>query len=239
MPNFIERPHYLEKIKTHFSINSVVALLGPRQCGKTTLANQYAQHEEKVHFFDLEDTRDLAALQQPFLALEALEGLIIIDEIQRIPELFPILRVLVDQKKNKRFLILGSASRDLIKQSSETLAGRLSYIEVHPFSLNEVSDIKQLHLYGGFPQSYLNPNHAFDWLEQYVRTFLERDIPNLGFSISPLTMRRFWSMLANYHGNIFNASEIGRSLGVSDHTVKKYLDILTGTFYGSSALSLV
>lgn len=162
--------------------------------------------------------------------LEDLRGLIIIDEIQRVPNLFTALRVLVDQKKDQKFLILGSASRDLIRQSSETLAGRISYVEVFPFSLGEVDNLQRLHLVGGFPKSYLNPETSSDWLEGYIRTFLERDIPNLGFSIPPLTLRRFWSMLAHYHGNSFNASEISRSLGVSDHMVKQYLDILSGTF---------
>ena len=230
MNNLVQRTAYLASITDNFRSHPIVALLGPRQCGKTTLAQQYAKNFSEVHFFDLEDMRDLAALQQPLLALENLEGLIIIDEIQRLPELFPTLRVLVDQRKNCKFLILGSASRDLLKQSSETLAGRIAYIEVHPFSLLEVSNLPQLHLLGGYPNSYLHPNTAFNWLEQYIRTFLERDIPNLGFSIPAVTMRRFWTMLAHYHANIFNASEIGRSLGINDHTVKNYLDILSGTF---------
>ncbi|WP_342270028.1 ATP-binding protein [Rickettsia endosymbiont of Orchestes rusci] len=230
MKAIIKREHYLQKIETQFLSHIIVALLGPRQCGKTTLAHQFAHAKEEVHFFDLEDTRDLAALENPYITLKDKKGLIIIDEIQRLPNLFPTLRVLADEHKERYFLILGSASRDLIKQGSETLAGRISYIEVHPFSLLEVSNINHLHLLGGFPKSYLYPKTGFDWLEQYIRTFLERDIPNLGFSIPPITLRRFWTMLAHYHGNIFNASEIGKSLGVSDHTIKNYLDILTGTF---------
>ncbi|WP_341793278.1 MULTISPECIES: ATP-binding protein [unclassified Rickettsia] len=230
MKAIIKREHYLQKIETQFLSHIIVALLGPRQCGKTTLAHQFAHAKEEVHFFDLEDTRDLAALENPYITLKDKKGLIIIDEIQRLPNLFPTLRVLADEQKERYFLILGSASRDLIKQGSETLAGRISYIEVHPFSLLEVSNINHLHLLGGFPKSYLYPKTGFDWLEQYIRTFLERDIPNLGFSIPPITLRRFWTMLAHYHGNIFNASEIGKSLGVSDHTIKNYLDILTGTF---------
>nr|WP_253308337.1 ATP-binding protein [Rickettsia endosymbiont of Ceutorhynchus assimilis] len=230
MKAIIKREHYLQKMETQFLSHIIVALLGPRQCGKTTLAHQFAHAKEEVHFFDLEDTRDLAALENPYITLKDKKGLIIIDEIQRLPNLFPTLRVLADEHKERYFLILGSASRDLIKQGSETLAGRISYIEVHPFSLLEVSNINHLHLLGGFPKSYLYPKTGFDWLEQYIRTFLERDIPNLGFSIPPITLRRFWTMLAHYHGNIFNASEIGKSLGVSDHTIKNYLDILTGTF---------
>lgn len=230
MTSLVQRTFYLDTIKTHFISHPIIALLGPRQCGKTTLARQFSELFPTVHFFDLEDARDLAALQQPYLALGELNGLIIIDEVQRLPELFPTLRVLADEHKDRKFLILGSASRDLLKQSSETLAGRIAYIEVHPFSLLEVSNTQQLYLFGGFPNSYLHPETAFNWIEQYVRTFLERDIPNLGFSIPPATMRRFWTMLAHYHANIFNASEIGRSLGISDHTVKNYLDILSGTF---------
>ena len=230
MSALVQRDFYLKNISANFNSHPVVALLGPRQCGKTTLARQFSDQYSNVHFFDLEDTRDIAALQQPHLALEGLSGLIFIDEIQRVPELFPSLRVLADQQKDRKFLILGSASRDLIRQSSETLAGRIAYIDIHPFSLAEVHNMQQLHLFGGYPNSYLYPETAFNWLEQYIRTFLERDIPNLGFSIPAVTMRRFWTMLAHYHANTFNASEIGRSLGVSDHTVKSYLDILSGTF---------
>jgi predicted AAA+ superfamily ATPase len=193
------------------------------------MARQYANNKD-VHFFDLEDSRDVVALSHPHLALGPLRGLIILDEIQRLPDLFPTLRVLADEKQERQFLILGSASRDLIHQSSESLAGRIAYIEVHPFSLAEVDNWQQLHLLGGFPNSYLHPSTAHDWLEQYIRTFLERDVPNLGFSVPSLTMRRFWTMLSHYHGNTFNASEISRSLGISDHTVKRYLDILSGTF---------
>lgn len=230
MKSIVLRPKYIHTMQSYFKSHPIVALLGARQCGKTTLARQYASHVGSAHFFDLEDTRDIAALENPYLAIQPLEGLIIIDEIQRMPQLFPALRVMADQNHNKQFLILGSASRHLIQQSSETLAGRLAYQEVHPFSMQEVDNVSNLHLYGGFPKSYLHPSTAWDWLEQYIRTFLEQDIPNLGFSIPPLTMRRFWSMLAHYHANTFNASEISRSLGVSDHTVRRYLDILSGTF---------
>jgi len=230
MSALIKRTRYYHNISRQLLSHQIVALLGPRQSGKTTLAKQYSStFTGQVHFFDLEDSRDLARLSNPYLAFESLRGLIIIDEIQLLPDLFKTLRVLTDDKQQRQFLILGSASRDLIRQSSETLAGRIAYIEVSPFSLLEVHDVERLHLFGGFPNSYLTTT-SFDWLEQYIRTFLERDIPNLGFSISPVTLRRFWSMLAHYHGNIFNASEIGRSLGLSDHTLKNYLDILCGTF---------
>ncbi len=236
--NFMDRqrPSFITRIQKAFQTHPVVAILGPRQCGKTTLSHLYLEQQklqQKAHIFDLEDPTDLAVMQNPKTALEGLEGLVVIDEIQRLPDLFPVLRVLVDRKKKDRqFLILGSASRDLIRQSSETLAGRIAYIELTPFSLSEVDTLKTLWLRGGFPNSYLAPSDegsAF-WREEYVATFLERDIPNLGIRIAPTALRRFWLMLTHYHGQVFNASEIGRSLGIADTTVRSYLDILTGTF---------
>lgn len=227
------RPDFLSQIKRRFSVNPVVALLGPRQCGKTTLARQFLEAcEENIHYFDLENPLHLAKLQEPMLALESVEGLVVIDEIQRRPDLFPILRVLVDQHKKRKFLILGSASRDLIAQSSETLAGRISYLECTPFLLSEV-DQSQVMLYrGGFPRSLLaeHDQDSYQWREDYISTFLERDIPNLGFKVPARTMRRFWMMLAHYHGQTLNASELGGTLGVAHTTVRHYLDILIGTF---------
>ena len=226
------RESYLARIGEVFEIHSVCALLGPRQCGKTTIANQYAsRYKESVHIFDLEDTLDLSKLQNPKLALEPLNGLIIIDEIQRQPELFPMLRVLVD-KYNKKFLILGSASRELIRQSSETLAGRIAYIEVTPFALTEIKDINKLFVRGGYPKSFLanSLTQSINWRKSYIRTFLEQDIRALGFDVSPETMRRFWQMLAHYHGQIFNASSIANSIQVTNKTASRYLDILVGTF---------
>ena len=213
----------------------VVAILGPRQCGKTTLARQFARREaaDPVHRFDLEDPRDLAKLEQPMLALEGLHGLVIIDEIQRRPGLFPVLRVLVDQEPKTKYLILGSASRDLLAQSSESLAGRISYVELGGFSLDLLPDAaERLWVRGGFPKSYLaaSAEASFQWRQDFITTFLERDLPNLGLRIPATTLRRFWMMLAHYHGQIFNAAEIGRSLSVSDATAKRYLDILSGTF---------
>ncbi len=226
----INRNNFIQAITEAFQVHPVVALLGPRQCGKTTLAQQFATHE--FHLFDLEDPDDLAKLDHPKLALNDLLGLIIIDEIQRHPELFPLLRVLVDQHKKRQFLILGSASRDLIKQSSESLAGRIRYMEITPFSYPEVDNIKQLWVRGGFPNAYLAHSDAAsdEWRNAYITTFLERDIPNLGIHIPARTLRRFWMMLAHYHSGIFNSVEIGASLGVAHTTVRHYLDILTGTF---------
>lgn len=231
----MNRNHFIEKIEKAFEVHPVVAILGPRQCGKTTLARMYKdlfKESEPFTYFDLEDPRHLARLESPILALEELGGTIIIDEVQRLPDLFPIIRVIVDQKKNQRFLILGSASRDLIKQSSESLAGRIRYLELTPFSLNETKDLKTSWLRGGFPKSFLAASDAksFEWRQAYIATFLERDIPNLGITIPPRTLRRFYMMLAHYHGNAFNASEIGNSLGISHTTSRRYLDILSGTF---------
>lgn len=233
---FIKRSSYLSQINKAFRSHSIVAILGPRQCGKTTLARDYVERKkltEKAFLFDLEDPADLAVLQNPKTVLESLDGLVIIDEIQRIPELFPILRVLVDQPKFRRkFLILGSASRDLIRQSSETLAGRIAYIELTPFSLAEVDHIEKLWLQGGFPHSYLakSVEDSIYWRKQYISTFLERDIPNLGIRIPPSTLRRFWTMLAHYHGQLSNFSEIGTAMGIADTTARHYLDILAGSF---------
>ena len=228
----IKRRYFFEEIHFHYSIHSVCGLLGPRQVGKTTLAKEYAKEYTNPIFFDLENPIDLARLQNPMITLSELTNdLIIIDEVQKVPELFPLIRVLVDERPRK-FLILGSASRDLLRQSSETLAGRIGYIELPPFSMQEVGEYKKLWLQGGFPRSYLaiNQHASYEWRQHYITTFMERDIPNLGFNISPTQIRKLWMMLAHNHGNILNASELGVSLGVSHHTVRNYIDILTGTF---------
>lgn len=233
----MDRHKYLKNIELSFRVHAASVLLGPRQVGKTTLAKVFLEKSafKEVYFFDLENPLDLSRLENPMLALGPLANcLIVIDEVQRVPELFPSLRVLIDDKeKNRKFLILGSASRDLIRQSSETLAGRIGYIELMPFSLDEVGfEIEKLWLRGGFPLSYLaaTEGDSFLWRQSYITTFLERDIPNLGFQIPPQQMRRFWLMLAHYHGQIFHTSELAKSLGISDHLVRKYLDILAGTF---------
>lgn len=229
------RKKYLKKIEHAFLSSSACAILGPRQCGKTTLAKQYCSKiKEDVSFFDLEDPLDLAKLDSPKLALEHLQGLIVIDEIQRRPDLFPVLRVLIDADTttNQRFLLLGSASQDLIRQSSETLAGRITYVELPPFTLEEVGNEHKLLTRGGFPRSYLSRSNdsSMLWRKSYIRNFLERDIRSFGFNIPPKTMRRFWMMIAHYHGQIFNASELARSINISPNTASKYLDILAGTF---------
>lgn len=232
----VQRMHYLQKIEKLFKNHKAVALLGARQCGKTTLSRMYARslpNQELIHVFDLESPIDLARLQNPMTLLRQLSGLIIIDEIQRRPEIFPILRVLLDDESlHQQYLLLGSASRDLIKQSSETLAGRIAYEEISPFSLLEVQDNEKLFLRGGFPKSYLagDDEESSSWRENYIRTYLERDIPALGINIPAITMRRFWMMLTHYNSGIFNASDLAVSMGLSDKTIKHYLDILVGTF---------
>lgn len=231
----MRRPHYLDQIITQLRVHPVCALLGPRQVGKTTLARRFTEEypKDEVRVFDLENPMDLAQFANPYLTLSRLpHQLIVIDEIQLKPDLFSVLRVLVDENRDRKFLILGSASRDLIQQSSETLAGRIGYIELPPFSLQEVKQSSKLWVRGGFPRSYLaaDEQDSYRWRQSYVMTFLERDIPALGFQIPPQSMRRFWLMLAHYHGQILNASDFGRSLGISHHTVRKYLDILSGTF---------
>ena len=233
----MERAAFLGQIARLFRSHPMVGILGPRQCGKTTLARDYIDalsgSEPRVHYFDLEDPGHLNRLADPMLALESLEGLIVIDEIQRSPELFPLLRVLVDRKPpSQRYLILGSASRALIRQSSETLAGRIAYLELPPFTAFEAGDLPRLWLRGGFPPAYLarSDDDSMVWRKAYVTTFLERDVPALGIDFAANTMRRFWMMLAHWHGNVFNASDLARSLDVSPPTVKRYLDILDGTF---------
>ncbi len=228
--SFIDRKTDIAILTKLMSIFPVTAILGPRQCGKTTLARTLAAD----FYFDLENPQDLARLEQPQLALEDLTGLIVIDEIQRLPDLFPLLRYLVDQGRSRKFVILGSASRDLIRQSSESLAGRIAYLPLGGFRLSDIDPaaIKSLWWRGGLPRSFLaaSDNESLLWRGQYVTTFLERDIPQLGITIPARTLRRFWTMLSHYHGQILNYAEMGRSFGISDMTVRKYCDILEGTF---------
>ncbi|MDP2193991.1 MAG: ATP-binding protein [Alphaproteobacteria bacterium] len=227
----MHRNKYLKEIKEAFELHKVCAILGPRQCGKTTLAKQYAKDLRNVHFFDLENPQDVDILANPSLAFAPLEGLIVIDEIQRRPELFAYLRYLVDSS-DKKFLILGSASQDLIQQSSETLAGRIAYLELPPFQLDEIDDLNKHWIRGGFPISFLamTDTQSEKWRVNYIKTFLERDLSQMGFQIAPQNMRRLWNMLAHYHGQIANLSELSRSLDMTDKTIKKYMDILEGCF---------
>jgi len=231
---FSQRSRLLEMVKERLNHNPAVALLGPRQCGKTTLAKIFSS-EISGEYFDLEDPRDEARLSAPITVLESISGLIVLDEIQRMPELFPLLRVLIDRSEGKRaFLLLGSASPSLIRDVSETLAGRVSFIHMSGFNLSEVgiTNNRKLWIRGGFPRAYLAENDAvsFQWRQDFIQTFLERDIPQFGITIPSRTLRRFWTMLAHYHGQVWNASEFARSLGVSQKTARRYLDILEGAY---------
>lgn len=232
----ILRQRHLEALQGLMKRHPIVAILGARQVGKTTLARELMKRDERsAQVFDLENPADLARLSEPMLALRNLEGLVVLDEIQRRPELFPVLRVLADQPESQtRFLILGSASPDLIRQSSESLAGRIAYYQLEGLTLDEVSTdrMKQLWLRGGFPRSFLaeDDQGSAEWRREFIRTFLERDVPQLGVQVASTTLRRFWTMLAHVHGQIWNASEFSRSFGVADTTVRRYLDLLTSTF---------
>lgn len=213
----------------------MVAIIGARQVGKTTLARALmSERRGPAHRFDLEDPRDLALLADPMLTLEPLRGLVVLDEIHRRPDLFPVLRVLADRRPVRtRFLVLGSASPELLRQGSESLAGRISYHTLPGLSLEEVGpgQLDRLWLRGRFPPAFLARTHAqsAEWRHSFVRTFLERDLPSFGFSLPAETLFRFWSMLAHYHGQVWNAAEFARSFGVSDTTVRRYLDLLTAT----------
>ena len=232
----IERPKHHKRILALLRDYPVVAILGARQVGKTTLALQLLDDATpRGERFDLEDPADLARLSDARLALADLRGLVVIDEIQRAPDLFPVLRVLADRRPiPARFLVLGSASPDLLRQSSETLAGRLAFHTLDGFDLAEVGadNLAALWLRGGFPESFLARSHtaSFEWRRNFIRTFVERDLPQLGIRIAAHTLTRFWSMLAHYHGQVWNASALGRALGVTDKTTRHYLDVLSAAF---------
>jgi uncharacterized protein len=222
----------LERITAALKRSPAVCLIGARQVGKTTLARQVAKQSTATRFFDLENPAHLAQLADPMLTLEPLRGLVVLDEIQRLPDLFPVLRVLTDRpSRPATFLVLGSASPELLRQSSESLAGRIHYHEVDGFDLAETGtdSWRTLWIRGGFPRSFVAPTaeESSEWRRDFVRTFLERDIPQLGFATDATTLRRFWSMVAHFHGQIWNGSEIARSLAIGATSVARYLDLLT------------
>jgi hypothetical protein len=230
----IERTLLKQTIQQKLETNRVVTLIGPRQCGKTTLAREFVS-PSSVNYFDLEDPLSQASLDQPMTTLQDLTGLVVIDEIQRRPEIFPVLRVLADRTPlPARFLILGSASPALLRQSSESLAGRISNIQMSGFNLKEVGAQEQNNLWrrGRFPLSFIAPSEeaSLDWRRDFVHTFLERDIPQFGFNIPSTSLFRFWSLLAHYHGQVWNAAEAARTLTVSEGTARRYVDLLQDLF---------
>ncbi len=230
----LKRARLLATLRAALRRSRVVVLVGPRQCGKTTAARLIVP-AESPNYFDLEDPLSLARLDEPLTALDALRRIVVIDEIQRRPDLFPVLRVLADRRPGRaRFLILGSASRALLKQSSESLAGRMELVTMAGFSLEEVGPRAQGRHWrrGGFPPAYLarSESDSSRWRQQFIQTFLERDLPQLGIRTPAATMLRFWTMLAHFHGNLWNAAEPARSLGISQPTVRSYLDTLTDLF---------
>jgi predicted AAA+ superfamily ATPase len=229
--SMLERPRLQGHIARALKRSRVVALIGPRQSGKTTLARQIVP-SGSVNYFDLEDPASLARLSEPMTALEKLRGVIVIDEIQHRPDLFPMLRVLADRKPlPARFLILGSASPNLLGQSSESLAGRIEIVPVGGFSLDEVgvSSLNRHWQRGGLPQSFLarTNDDSFAWRQQFIQTFLERDVPQFGVKIPATALLRFWTMVAHCHGGIWSSADPARSLGIGESTVRRYLDLFT------------
>ena len=228
------RPAVIAQINRALAIHPIAALLGPRQCGKTTVARMIGERQPST-YFDLENPVDMRRLSAPLTVLEALSGLVIIDEVQQQPELFELLRVLVDRPGNSaHFLLLGSASPQLVRGVSESLAGRIGFVDLSGFALAEVdtSQRDRLWLRGGFPRSFLadDDSDSVAWRQGFIRTFLERDIPQLGITIPAETLRRFWMMVAHCHAQVWNAAEFARSLGASEVTARRYLDILAGAY---------
>jgi predicted AAA+ superfamily ATPase len=227
----IARSALLKRIRVALDRNPVAVITGPRQSGKTTLAREFVA-ENSPNYFDLEDPLGLARLEEPRIALESLEGLVVIDEVQRRPDLFPVLRVLADRRKlPARFLILGSASGDLLRQSSESLAGRMERIDIGGFTLAELGANAAAKLWrrGGFPLAFLARSEAnsLAWRKQFIQTLLERDLPQWGVRVPATALLRFWTMVAHYHGQVWNAAEPARAMGVSPDTGRRYLDLLT------------
>lgn len=227
----IQRISRIRRIEEALKRSPVVLLSGPRQCGKTTLAREFVALDS-LNYFDCEDPRSLARLEEPMTALSSLEGIVVIDEVQRRPDLFPVLRVLADRPNaNATFLVLGSASGSLLRQTSESLAGRVEVVAMQGFTLGEIdeSDASQLWLRGGFPRSFLaaTDDDSWMWRKQFAATLVERDLPSWGVRVPSSTLLRFWQMLAHYHGQIWNAADIARSMGLSEPTVRSYLDIMT------------
>jgi uncharacterized protein len=235
--HMINRPKLIQQVASGLTESPVTALLGARQTGKTTLARMIAdQSGKEVHWFDLESMQGRRALEKtPELTLSDLKGLVVIDEVQRTPELFALLRPLADRPEiPARFLLLGSAAPELVRGASESLAGRIQFVQVPGLSLDETGGDQQYPLWfrGGFPRSFLaaSDEAARRWLDGFIRTFLERDIPQLGIQVPAPTLRRFWNTVAHYHGQVLNASELARTMDVTPHTARHYLDILCGAF---------
>jgi predicted AAA+ superfamily ATPase len=232
----IPRTRHLASLRRLLRQFPVVAVIGARQIGKTTLARQLvAESRGPTRFFDLEDVEDLGVLSEPMLALRGLRGLVVLDEVQRRPDIFPALRVLADRRPAPaRFLVLGSASPALLRQGSESLAGRLAYYELEGLSLGEVgsAEADRLWLRGGFPRSFVARTHAAsaEWRRGFIRSFVERDMPQMGIQVPARALTRFWSMLAHYHGQIWNAAEFARALGTGEATARRHLDLMSATF---------
>ena len=235
MQKLVSRPTAVSRISAAFSVHPAAALVGPRQCGKTTLSKMFAGPGPDVTYFDMEDELDRRKLQIPKQTLGRLTGMVVFDEIQRQPELLETFRVILDDPEYRaRFLILGSASPNLLKTAAESLAGRIGIVNLSGFTLDEVEgrDWRILWQRGGFPRSYLAENESGSvlWRRNFVRTFLERDIPQLGINIPASSLRRFWTMIAHYHGQVWNAAEFARSMGTTEPTARRYLDILSSAY---------
>jgi len=234
--SMIKRKKEIDTIQKLLKRYPVIGIIGARQTGKTTLARQIAAQDKRpCAYFDLENPEDISRLSDPMMALKDLNGIVIIDEIQKYPDIFPVIRVLADRPKSPaRFIILGSASPSLLRQSSETLAGRIIYHELKGFALDEIgiNKAQQLWVRGAFPRSFLafSSNASYEWRRSFIKTYIERDLPQLGVNVRANTLYRFWNMVAHYHGQIWNYSEFARSFGVADTTIRNYMDILISTF---------